>query len=258
MLTSLAEACERGAQVVHVNPLVEAASGRTIVPHDFLRDGDVPRARAPARSNVQPRIGGDLALLRGVAKAVLEDGRRDPTRSTASSSTSTRPGFEEYRAALRRRRRGPSSCASRASTRRRCGEVARLYVAARRTIITWCLGLTQQEHGVDTIREIVNLLLLRGNIGRAGRGPVADPRALERPGQPHLRHQPPPDASEFLDRLAEVCGIDPPREHGLDTVRTIEAMHRGDVKVFVGMGGNFVLAAPDTAAARSRRCAAAS
>ena len=123
-------------------------------------------------------------------------------------------------------------------------KLAELYIASSATIIAWCLGITQQEHGVDTIREIVNLLLLRGNIGREGAGPSPDPRALERPGQPHLRHQPPPDAA-FLDRLAEVCGIDPPREHGLDTVRTIEAMHRGEVKVFVALGGNFVLAAPD-------------
>ena len=96
------------------------------------------------------------------------------------------------------------------------------------------------------MREIVNLLLLRGNIGRAGAGPspVRGHSNVQGNRTCGVNHR--PDAA-FLDRLAEVCGIDPPREHGLGHRATIEAMHRGEVKVFVGLGGNFALATPDPA-----------
>jgi molybdopterin-dependent oxidoreductase alpha subunit len=125
-------------------------------------------------------------------------------------------------------------------------ELSRLYRESHRTIVSWCLGVTQQEHGVDTIREIVNLLALRGNIGREGAGPspVRGHSNVQGNRTCGIDHRP---SEAFLARLAAACGIDPPREHGLDTVGTIEAMHRGEVKVFVGMGGNFALAAPDTA-----------
>src|SRR5207344_2381873 len=124
-------------------------------------------------------------------------------------------------------------------------KVAEVYLESHRTIISWCLGITQQEHGVDTIREIVNLLLLRGNIGREGAGPapIRGHSNVQGNRTCGVDHRP---AEEFLSRLSDVCGIDAPREHGLDTVATIEGMHRGEVKVFVGMGGNFALAAPDT------------
>ena len=111
-------------------------------------------------------------------------------------------------------------------------------------IIAWCLGLTQHEHGVDTVREIINVLLLRGNIGREGAGPcpVRGHSNVQGNRTCGINHHP---DKEFLDRLADVCGIEPPRDRGLGTVAAIEAMHRGDVKVFVALGGNFALAAPD-------------
>ena len=108
---------------------------------------------------------------------------------------------------------------------------------------------------MDAVREIVNLLLLRGNLGREGAGPspVRGHSNVQGNRTCGIDHRPDPD---FLDRLGEVCHIDPPRTHGLDTVHSIKAMHDGDLKVFVGMGGNFVLAAPDTAytAAGLRQC----
>lgn len=108
---------------------------------------------------------------------------------------------------------------------------------------------------MDTVREIVNLLLLRGNLGREGAGPspVRGHSNVQGNRTCGIDHRPTP---EFLDRLADVCGIDPPRAHGLDTVGVVEGMHRGTVKVFVGMGGNFAMAAPDTTytAEGLRRC----
>lgn len=243
MLTSLAEASRRGAQLVHINPLVEAAARRTIVPHELVPMATL-HATETSTLNVQPRTAGDMALLRGVAKAVLEAAETDPKAIDREFLARHTTGFDAYReacAAIPWDEVEHQSGVDEATIRR----LARIYLESDRTIIAWCLGITQQEHGVDTIREIVNLLLLRGNVGREGAGPcpVRGHSNVQGNRTSGIDHHP---SKEFLDRLAAACGIDPPREEGLDTIRTIEAMHRGDVKVFVGMGGNFALAAPDT------------
>ncbi|MFD5074249.1 FdhF/YdeP family oxidoreductase [Streptomyces sp. NPDC058371] len=243
MLTALAEAYRRGAQVVHINPLVEAAATRTIVPHDFT-DMALLKATRTSTLNLQPRIGGDMALVRGMAKAVLEQAKTDPKAVDREFIDRHTAYFDEYRAVC--------EATSWVEIERQSGvgrddilKVARVYRDADRSIVSWCLGVSQHEHGVDTVREIVNLLLLRGNLGREGAGPspVRGHSNVQGNRTCGIDHRP---AEEFLDRLADVCGIDPPREHGLDTVGTIQAMQRGEVKVFVGMGGNFALAAPDT------------
>ena len=243
MLTTLARASRRGAQIIHVNPLIEAAARRTIVPHEFAAMATF-HATSTATMAVQVGVGGDLALLRGVAKAVLERAEQDPKVLDAEFIARHTSGFESYRALVRAtdwselvRQSGVSED--------RIREVAERYLAAGRTVISWCLGVSQQDHGVDTVREIVNLLLLRGNVGREGAGPspVRGHSNVQGNRTCGIDHRPTP---EFLDALDEVCGIRSPRAHGLDTVGTIKAMREGRVKVFVAMGGNFALAAPDT------------
>jgi molybdopterin-dependent oxidoreductase alpha subunit len=242
MLTWLAEADRRGAQLVHINPLIEAASRRTIVPHELV-DMATFRTTRIGTMNVQVRIGGDLALLRGVAKAVLEAAEHNPDvldREFVEHHTS---GFDNYRALVAETpwlELVEGSGIAEVDIRK----LAESYIRSERLIIAWCLGLTQHEHGVDTVREIVNLLLLRGNIGREGAGPCPIRGHSNVQGNRTCGIDHRPDAA-FLDRLAEVCGFAPPREHGLGTVATIEAMRRGDVKVFIALGGNFALASPD-------------
>ncbi|GAA5165193.1 FdhF/YdeP family oxidoreductase [Amycolatopsis dongchuanensis] len=244
MLTTLAGAHRRGAQIVHVNPLVEAASRRTIVPHEFLAMGTFHATRT-GTMNVQPRIGGDLALLRGVAKAVLEHAETDPGALDEQFIERYTEGFDRYREAVRATAWSELVRQS-GVPERQMRDLARRYVAAHRTIIAWCLGVTQQEHGCDTVREIVNLLLLKGNLGREGAGvsPVRGHSNVQGNRTCGIDHRP---GEDFLARLDEVCGIRSPREHGLDTVGTIQGMLAGRVKVFVALGGNFALAAPDTA-----------
>ncbi|WP_406365058.1 FdhF/YdeP family oxidoreductase [Streptomyces sp. NBC_00645] len=243
MLTALAEAYHRGAQIVHVNPLVEAAATRTIVPHDFT-DMALFKSTRTSTLNLQPRIGGDMALLRGMAKAILEQSGTDPKAVDQEFIDRHTAFFDEYRAVCEATSWDEIELQS-GIDRDGILKAARVYRDADRSIISWCLGVSQHEHGVDTVREIVNLLLLRGNLGREGAGPspVRGHSNVQGNRTCGIDHRP---SEEFLDRLAEVCKIDPPREHGMDTVATIHAMHRGDVKVFVGMGGNFALAAPDT------------
>src|SRR6267154_2220456 len=253
MLTSLAEAHRRGAQIVHINPLIEAASRRTIVPHEIVAMAAF-HATKIGTMNVQPRVGGDLALLRGVAKVVLERAETDRKAIDHEFLQRCTTGFEAYRSLVDEtgwadivHQSGVEEKAIRA--------LAEVYLGADRTVVAWCLGLTQQEHGVDTVREIVNLLLLRGNIGREGAGPspVRGHSNVQGNRTCGIDHRP---SKQMLDRLEEVCSITPPREHGLDTVDTIKAMLAGDVKVFVSMGGNFALATPDTEAtfAALRNC----
>jgi molybdopterin-dependent oxidoreductase alpha subunit len=244
MLTSLAKAYRRGAQIVHVNPLIEAASRRTIVPHEML-DMALFRSTPVGTLNVQPRIAGDMALMRGVAKHLVEAARTDPDAIDWKFIDAYTAGFEAYKAVLERtsweeleRESGVTMAKI-----RKLGEVYRKSKAA---VFAWCLGVTQQEHAVDTIREIVNVLLLRGNLGRAGAGPcpIRGHSNVQGNRTCGIDHRP---SEKWLARLDRACGIESPREHGLDTVRVIPAMARGEIRIFVGMGGNFVRAAPDPA-----------
>ncbi|TWS23798.1 FdhF/YdeP family oxidoreductase [Tsukamurella sputi] len=243
MLTALADATRRGAQVVHINPLVEAGATKTIVPHEMV-DMALFKATSVSDMNIQVRPGGDLALMRGMAKVVFEAAESDPTVLDSAFLEQYTAEFEAYRDLVAAT--GWDEITTQAGLPeaeiRRAGQV---YLDADRTIIAWCLGITQHEHGVDTVREITNLLLLRGNIGRPGAGPspVRGHSNVQGNRTCGIDHRPPP----WTDKLDEVCGIVSPRTHGLDTVNTVEGMHDGSVKVFVGMGGNFVLAAPDTA-----------
>lgn len=244
MLTALAEADRRGAQIVHINPLVEAGATRTIIPHEFLNMATF-HATSTSTLNLQPRIGGDFALLRGMAKAVLEEAETDPHALDQQFIERYTHGFDEYRAAVAAT---PWSLIEQQSalTEAQVRKAARVYCDADRSIISWCLGVTQHEHGVDTIREIVNLLLLRGNLGREGAGPspVRGHSNVQGNRTCGIDNNPP---AHFLDRLDEVCGITSPRADGYDVVATIEAMQAGKLRVFMAMGGNFALAAPDTA-----------
>ncbi|WP_306319072.1 MULTISPECIES: FdhF/YdeP family oxidoreductase [unclassified Streptomyces] len=243
MITALAGAYRRGAHIVHVNPLVEAAAGSTIVPHEFAAMATFKSTRT-GTMNLQPRIGGDLALLRGIAKHVLEAAEKDPKAIDEEFLTRFTEGFDAYRD-LCAATPWEDLIAASGLTEHEIRAAGDVYLNSFRTVISWCLGITQQEHGVDTVREIVNVLLLRGNIGREGAGPcpIRGHSNVQGNRTCGVDHRPKP---AFLDRLAAACGIDPPREPGLDTVHGVTAMANGQAKVFIGMGGNFVRAAPDT------------
>ncbi|HUA65356.1 MAG TPA: FdhF/YdeP family oxidoreductase [Alphaproteobacteria bacterium] len=243
MLTSLAEADRRGAQIVHINPFIEAASRSTIVPHEMLNMA-LFHSTPVGTFNIQPRIAGDMALMRGIAKHLLEAAKSDPEAIDWQFIENYTAGFEAYRAAV--------EMVSWEELERQSGvpvakihELGEIYRKSRSAIISWCLGVTQQEHAVDTIREMVNVLLMRGNLGREGAGPcpIRGHSNVQGNRTCGIDHRP---DEKWLARLDKACGIKSPRQHGLDTVRVIPAMMHGDVKIFVGMGGNFVLAAPDT------------
>ncbi|MFE1591891.1 FdhF/YdeP family oxidoreductase [Nocardia sp. NPDC058705] len=244
MLTALAKAYKRGAQVVHVNPLIEAGATKTIIPHDFVAMGTFHPTKT-GTLNLQVRIGGDFALIRGMSKAVLEESATNEKALDHEFIERYTVGFDDYVREVEATTWADiqtQSGLSEAEIRK----AARIYCDSDRSIISWCLGITQHEHGVETIREIVNLLLMRGNLGREGAGPspVRGHSNVQGNRTCGIDNNPP---AEFLDRLAKVCEIDVPRANGYDVVATIEAMQKGKLKFFMSMGGNFVQAAPDSA-----------
>jgi molybdopterin-dependent oxidoreductase alpha subunit len=134
-------------------------------------------------------------------------------------------------------------------------EAARIFVESERTIFCWAMGLTQHRNAVANIQEIVNLMLLRGQVGKPGAGlcPVRGHSNVQGDRTVGIWERP---TEAFLDRLGEVFDFEPPRNHGFDTVRAIQAMHDGQGKVFFALGGNFLSATPDTdfTATALRRC----
>lgn len=244
MLTTLEAAARRDCRIVSINPLRERGLVRFAHPKDPL--GMLRGGTPLAERFVRVKAGGDVALLEGVMHELfrLEDERPGEVLDRTFLEKHTE-GLDALRAAVRAR--DPADLERGAGVSRgEMRELAELYAGAERVIACWAMGLTQHRHGVHNVQQVMNLLLLRGNIGRPGTGPcpvrghsnVQGDRTMgiwERPSE------------AFLDRLGAEFGFAPPRRHGLSSVEAIEALHARRASVFVAMGGNFAAASPDTA-----------
>ncbi|MFF5721068.1 FdhF/YdeP family oxidoreductase [Streptomyces buecherae] len=238
MLSALEKAKANGARVITVNPLPEAGLERFKNPQTArgLALGGTPLADL----FLQVRLGGDQALFRALNRMILEaDGAVDEEFVRAHTH-----GFEEF-AATARAADWDETLRATGLARADIERAFQMVLASRRTIVCWAMGLTQHKHSVPTIREVVNFLLLRGNVGRPGAGvcPVRGHSNVQGDRTMGIFERPAP---EFLDALEAEFGFTPPREHGLDVVRAIRALRDGRAKVFFAMGGNFVSATPDT------------
>jgi len=243
MLATLQAARHRGCRIVSVNPLRERGLVRFAHPKDPL--ALLGRSEPIADRFVQVRVGGDVAFLKAVMKRVLAAEAERPGRVLDWDFLRTHTtGFDAFRAALDAIPLETLVAASGVALED-VEEAARIYVEAERVIVCWAMGLTQHKHGVANVQEIVNLLLLRGNLGKPGAGacPVRGHSNVQGDRTMGIFERP---SAAFLDALEAEFGFAPPRRHGLDTVGAIEAMAEGRVRVFVGLGGNFVVAAPDT------------
>ena len=258
MLTALKHAAERGCEIVAINPLAEAALVRfrhPQEPEDLLGEGT-----AIASLHLPVRIGGDAALLKGIMKEILAEadaaqrsGRR-PVLDEAFIAAHT-DGFAAFRAALDAVS-WDDIVADSGIDRSLIRQAAEVWLRSRRIIACWAMGLTQHKESVATIQEVVNLLLLGGHIGRPGAGlcPVRGHSNVQGDRTVGIVEKPEP---AFLDRLGERFAFQPPREPGLDTIATINAMRAGHIGVFFALGGNFLSATPDTerTAEALRQCA---
>ncbi|MFD7285728.1 FdhF/YdeP family oxidoreductase [Streptomyces sp. NPDC059863] len=237
MLSALEKAKAAGAKIISVNPLPEAGLERFKNPQTPL---GMIRGASLTDLFLQIRIGGDQALFRLLNRLVLET----PGAVDDAFIEEHTHGYEEFRAAALAADWDETLVAT-GLQRAEIEEAAEMALASKRTIVCWAMGLTQHKHSVPTIREVVNFLLLRGNIGRPGAGvcPVRGHSNVQGDRTMGIFERPDP---AFLDRLDQEFSITSPRHHGYDVVRSIEAMRDGDAKVFFAMGGNFVGATPDT------------
>ncbi|MGW7455755.1 FdhF/YdeP family oxidoreductase [Streptomyces sp. NPDC054787] len=237
MLSALEQAKSAGAKIISVNPLPEAGMERFKNPQTPL---GMIKGTALNDLFLQIRIGGDQALFRLLNKLVIEAGGATDEAFIREHTH----GYEEFAAAAAKADWEETLTAT-GLTRPEIERALAMVLASKRTIVCWAMGLTQHKHAVATIREVVNLLLLRGDIGRPGAGvcPVRGHSNVQGDRTMGIFERPAP---AFLDALDAEFGITSPREHGFDVVRSIQALRDGKAKVLFAMGGNFVGATPDT------------
>jgi molybdopterin-dependent oxidoreductase alpha subunit len=253
MLTSLERARQNGCKLVHINPLPEVGMTRFKHPQHVL--GLLGSGTQLADLFLQVRINGDVALLKGIMKAVLAREERQPgTVLDQDFVARYTDGFDEFASALRDV--SWSAIVEQSGVaEEELEKAAEIFIASERTIFCWAMGLTQHRNAVANIQEIVNLMLLRGQIGKPGSGlcPVRGHSNVQGDRTVGIWERP---SAAFLDRLGEEFDFEPPRNHGFDTVKAIQAMHEGQGRVFFALGGNFLSATPDTefTAAALRRC----
>ncbi len=244
MLSVLEKAKANGAKIIAVNPLPEAGLIRFKDPQKV--HGVVGHGVPIADEFVQIRLGGDMALFAGVGRLLLEaDDTAPGTVVDRQFVEAYCANFAEYEAQTRSVDIDTVLEAT-GIERAQLDRVAKMMMDSERTIVCWAMGLTQHRHAVPMISEIVNLLLLRGMIGKPGAGlcPVRGHSNVQGDRTMGIWEKMP---EEFLAALDAHFGIDSPRKDGVDTVDAIRAMRDKRAKVFMGMGGNFATATPDTA-----------
>ncbi|MFE4257995.1 FdhF/YdeP family oxidoreductase [Streptomyces sp. NPDC056883] len=254
MMAALEKTKGNGGKVISVNPLPEAGLERFKNPQHVR--GVVGDGTKLTDLFLQIRAGGDLALFRALNLLLLEE------EDAAPGSVVDRAFIEEHTLGFEawerdaRTTRWDDVLAATGLPRTQIEQAAGMVREAESVIVCWALGLTQHKHSVPTLREIVNFLLLRGNVGRPGAGvcPVRGHSNVQGDRTMGIFERMPEAFHQALDAEFRFTS---PRHHGYDSVNAIRAMRDDKVKVFVGMGGNFVAAAPDTPVTEEavRRCA---
>ncbi len=254
MLTALQKAKARGARIVAINPLPETGLMGFNNPQQLK--GVLGINPQLTDLFLQVRINGDMALLKALHLLLLEEEEKAPgTVWDHAFIVEKTVGYEAYKQHLKEQDLAALIRVSGVS-RELIEAAASLLKDKRKIIACWAMGLTQHKNAVDTIKEIVNLLLLKGSIGKPGAGtcPVRGHSNVQGDRTMGIYEKP---STAFLNSIRDNFGFEPPRQHGYDTVEAIKAMHEGKAKVFFAMGGNFLSATPDTGftAAALRNCA---
>jgi formate dehydrogenase major subunit len=243
MMTNLVEARKRGIPIVAVNPMPERALIRFTEPQDVVQMATF--SSTPIASEfVHIGIGGDLALIKGMMKVIFE-------RDAAGEEVIDHAFINQHTVGLDAIREEtlthdwPEIVAASGVDEAQIRRCAEIYIRSRATVICYGMGITQHQQGSKLVQQIANLLFLRGNFGRPGAGisPIRGHSNVQGDRTVGVDEKP---SQAYLDRVRDVFGFEPPREFGHHTVESIAAMQAGTAKVFVGLGGNFVRAVPDT------------
>lgn len=247
MLTSLRALVKRGAKMIAINPLQERGLERFTAPQNpFEMLTNSETQLASAYYNV--RIGGDMALLKGMMRLLIE---RDDAASAAGRPSllddefiqTHTVGFDELRRdVLNSEWKDIERISGLSQTQ--IAELADAYAAAERTIICYGMGITQHEHGTQNVQQLVNLLLMKGNIGKPGAGicPLRGHSNVQGDRTVGITEKP---SAEFLARLGERYGFTPPHAPGHAAISSMQAICTGQARALICMGGNFALAMPD-------------
>lgn len=248
MLGDLRRAALRGAKVAVFNPVREKGLERFADPQDKL-EMLTGGSKSIASEYYQVRLGGDMAAVRGMAKAVFAADAAaiaagNPSVLDHGFLSQHTSGFELYRASVEATSWEEIEDQS-GLTRSQLEHLAGIYIGSDRTICTWAMGVTQHRHSVATIREISNFMFLRGNVGRPGTGlcPVRGHSNVQGDRTVGINEKP---GADFIDSLEKEFGVPMPRRHGHNVLASIGAMLDGSSQAFIGLGGNFARATPDS------------
>ena len=247
MMTSLRNASRRGATIMSFNPFRERALERFQAPQDPVEMVTLGSTAISSRL-YQVRVGGDVAVIKGLMKVLVEADER--ARGEGSADVLDWDFIREHTTGIEALI-ADLKAADWASLERQSGlvrpeieEAARAYMKAGRAIVVYGMGITQHRHGAQAVQQLANLCLLRGNIGREGTGicPVRGHSNVQGDRTVGITEVP---AADFLARLGSRFGFTPPSAPGHNVVTALKAMARGEARVFFGMGGNIVAAMPD-------------
>ncbi len=242
MLSALKIAKEKGAKIITINPLPEAGLMRFINPQQI--SSMASSGTALTDLFLQVKINEDIALLKAIMKLMLDEEEQNGGVFDHAFINQNTVGYQELIADLKTQ--SVADLAAQAGISLiQVTEAAQMIMEAKTMISCWAMGITQHKNGVNNIREIVNMLLLKGSIGKPGAGtcPVRGHSNVQGDRTMGIWEKPKP---AFLDKLQSTFNFEPPRANGYNTVEAMEAMYEGKAKVFFAMGGNFLSATPDT------------
>lgn len=243
MMSALEKGKRNGAKIIAINPLPEAGLMGFHNPQQV--NGLLGKGTSLADLYLPVKINGDMALLKALESVLFEFEKKSPGNVFDQKFIAEKTvGFDAFCQQFKKYQLedlARDSGIDESSIR----QAAEMLAYNKRIIFCWGMGLTQQPNGVEMVREIVNILLLKGSIGKPGSGvcPVRGHSNVQGNRTMMINEEP---TSAQLDRLKKVFGFEPPRKPGHDVVRTIKAMQDGTVNVFFSMGGNFLSATPDT------------
>ena len=253
MLTALQKAKDAGATIISINPLPETGLMGFSNPQNVK--GMLGVRTQLTDIFLQVRLNGDMALLQALELLLwLEEEKAPGSVFDQAFIKEHTAGYTEFIDHIQQQSLADLSTACGISIAQ-MGEVVSVLKDKKKIIVCWAMGLTQHRNSVDTIKEVVNLLLLKGSIGKPGAGtcPVRGHSNVQGDRTMGIFEQP---SQALLTSIEKVFGFTPPKKHGYDTVNAIKAMHEGRAHVFFAMGGNFLSATPDTlyTAAALRQC----
>lgn len=242
MLVALEKAKKNGAKVVSINPLKEP--GLVNFKNPQTAKGLAGVGTTISDLYLQLKINEDVALLKAIMFKLFEKSEANPEILDNEFIQQKTEGFIKFKNEILSN--NIDELIERTGLKEtEINELVALIASRKKIITCWGMGLTQHVNGVDNIREVVNLLLLKGSIGKEGAGtcPVRGHSNVQGDRTMGIAERP---SRKLLDKISENFGFTPPKEHGYSVVDAIKAMHEEKLKVFIGMGGNFLSAAPDT------------